>query len=72
MLKLSLGRSVSADPKCVNVRFKQIAKGIINHTVPPHPAHAGEGLRDHRNIKVALSIPGALVSNVQLTLVLDR
>jgi hypothetical protein len=72
MLKLSLGGSVCVDSKCVNVGFKQVAKGIINHTVSLHPAHAGEGLRDHRNIKVAFSIPGALVPNVQLTLVLDQ
>jgi len=71
MLRLSLGGSVSVDSKCVNVGFKQVAKGIINHTMPPHPAHAGEGLRDYCNVKVALSIPGALVSKVQLTLILN-
>lgn len=72
MLKLSLGGSVSADSKGVNVGLKQIAKGIINHTMPPYPAHAGESLRDYCNVKVALSIPGALVSNVQLTLILNQ
>jgi len=69
MLQLSLRGGVSADSKCVNVRLKQVAKGIINHTMPPHPAHAGKSLRDYCNVKVTLSIPGTRVSNVQLTLI---
>jgi hypothetical protein len=72
MVKLSLGGSISADSKRVNVRLKQVANGIINHAVPLHPTHARKCLGDYRDIKMALSFPGAFVSNVQLTLVLDQ
>jgi len=72
MLRLSLGGSVSVDSKCVNVGFKQVAEGIINHTMSLHAVHAGECLGHHCNVKVTLSVPGALMSNVQLTLIPDH
>jgi hypothetical protein len=56
----------------VNIRLKQVAERIVNHPVPLHPVHAGESLGDYCNDKVAFSVPGARMTNVQLTLILDR
>ena len=67
---LSLGGSVSGDAKCVNIRLEHFAEGIINHAVPVYPADPFECLRDHHDVKVAFPAPGALVTNVQLTLIL--
>lgn len=69
---LTLGGSVSGDAKCVDVGFEQIAKGIVDHSVPVYPADPLECLRDYHNVKVALSLLRAFVANVKLTLILDR
>jgi hypothetical protein len=71
-IDLALGGGKSLDTKRVNVCLEQFAERIINHPVALYATYAVKRLRHDGHVKMALTILCALVSCVELTLVLDQ
>lgn len=60
------------DAECVDLGLEQVGERIINHLVPPEPARPFKSRCNDRDVEMTLAIPGALVSHVQVRLILDQ
>jgi hypothetical protein len=63
---------MGSDAHSMNIRLEQTANGIIDHLMALDPAQSGKRRGNNGDVEMAFPIPGTLMADVQLTLVLNQ